>query len=304
MNSNLIYVGGLPRSGSTWLGNVIGAHSKVRYYHEPFHPGRNHKLNPFNNFFQYLSQNSNTELAKKASFYVEQLTFSVPRLYDVQDIRNQRKISFWYHFLHKQYSQFKQQVPLIKDPPAILISEWLDRHFDVKMIFTIRHPAAFVNSSKKAKWHYGFQTFLHQPELMEDYLFSFEKEMNADIALGEQKYSLENATLFWRIMQHVINEYYRKYSEWFFVRHEDLLINPIKEFEKLFDFINLEMDQSAKNYLNQSIKVDDGTNKARLKRDPKEVLTEWKQGLSKAEIEYIKISSQSEWELFYSESDW
>lgn len=304
-SKNLIYVGGINRSGSTWTGNVIGKSKKVRYLHEPFHPRRNHNGNPFRDFFQYLNPNEKGEIERKLKKYLNKIcTFRIPKLYDVKDTRNSKKVSFFYHPYSFMVSKLRKEIPLIKDPPSILLTEWLDKNYKAKILITIRHPAAFVYSSKKQNWHYGMNTFLNQTNLMKDYLSGFREELEKEVRYKQVEFSVRNSVLFWRVIHHILLEWQRKHSNWFFCRHEDLLENPMAKFEEIFQYLEIPMDQNVVAYIESSTNVKGEDKELRLKRDRKKLRKEWKTKLSEEEIEYIKIKSVKEWKGFYGEADW
>jgi hypothetical protein len=285
------------------VGNVIGQSNKVRYYHEPFHPARGNKHNPIKQFFKYIPETNNDQDSLE-EYFKKLKQFKVPCLYDVSDIRNSRKISFFWHPLAQIISTLLQQTPLIKDPPSLLMLEWVAKNYEVDIVVVLRHPAAFVNSAKKVGWHFGMNTFLQQDSLMRDYLGEYKEEMIKDLEeRTNNEFSVSNSLLFWRMMHSIIYQYSIKHPEWYFVKHEQLSKEPIIGFNKLFKYLGLPFTTRVGRYLQNSSVV--GTKgQSRLKRNSASLVKQWKGGLSQEEIDLIKSVAQKEWSLFYDESDW
>ena len=282
----IIYVGGVPRSGSTWVGNVIGKSSAVRYYHEPFHPTRGNQHNPIKQFFQYIPEKAiNFDQQKELDIYFEKLmSYKVPKLYDVNDFRNGRKASVLFHPISSIHSKLWKQIPLIKDPPSLLMAEWIARNYNAEMLLIVRHPAAFVNSARKASWYFGMETFLKQELLMNDYLSSFKEELEEDTKkTPEGSFSISNSLLFWRIMHHVIHEYALKHPDWLFLKHEELSREPLELFHVLFDKLGLHFSKKVQRY-NEENSMHKGNKQSRLKRDSKSLIKQWEQNLSAKEL--------------------
>lgn len=296
-----IIVSGVPRSGSTWLGKMLALPAGVHYFHEPFHPARNIPTSPVRDFFQYLpAGDDDSDPAAAFHAYLNRvLEYRVGGLFDVGNIRNARKVRFFYQPLLRAYRKVFPKRPLIKDPPMLLALPWLYEQLDAEMVIIVRHPAAFVASCKKMNWGFGFRTFLEQKELMKDHLHSFEKEMKA--MEGKSASITEQACLFWKIMHYVIDGYREKYPDWIFVKHEDLSARPVEEFEKLYEKLNLDFSPSVRHKINTFTRA---TKSGRLVRDSKKNIAAWKEKLSVEEIDTIKQLTAEVWPAFYSEDDW
>ena len=127
--------------------------------------------------------------------------------------------------------------PLLKDPIAVFSAEWLAETFGAQVVVLIRHPAAFADSLNRAGWNYDFSNFLRQPLLMERYLYRFADEIRA--AAAQPMDILDQASLLWRAIYHTVYEYQQAHPAWYFVRHEDLSLDPIAEFRRLFGYLDL-----------------------------------------------------------------
>jgi hypothetical protein len=75
----------------------------------------------------------------------------------------------------------------------------------------------------------------------------------------------------------------------------------MEEFEKIFSYLNLEVDNIVKAYLAESSQ---SGAKGEFKRDSKGNIKTWKNRLSPEEISRIKEGTKTMWPKFYSEEDW
>lgn len=195
--------------------------------------------------------------------------------------------------------------PLIKDPIAIFSALWLYENFQTENVILIRHPAAFVSSLKRVGWHFNFENFLKQKPLMTDYLHPFEKDMLT--ASGDM---IERSSILWNCIHHVIHEYQLKFPDWIYLRHMDISLNPMIEFEKLFTRLNLPFTEKIKNYISLTTgsknpaEVSAPGKLHQLKRDSAANVKNWKKRLTKAEINLIRDITAPVAGYFYSDRDW
>ena len=106
----------------------------------------------------------------------------------------------------------------------------------------------------------------------------------------------------WNTLHATILHYREKYAEeWCFVKHEDLSLNPLNEFENIFNFLKLDLSEEIKTKINETTTSTIATTH---KRDAKQNINTWKERLSKEEIAKIKEGTQKVWRHFYSEEDW
>jgi aspartyl/asparaginyl beta-hydroxylase (cupin superfamily) len=85
------------------------------------------------------------------------------------------------------------------------------------------------------------------------------------------------------------------------VKHEDLSIDPLDEFEKIFKFLQLNFSEEIKNKIKETTT---STINTTHKRDARQNIKTWKDRLSKEEIGRIKEETRIVWQHFYSEEDW
>lgn len=295
---SLILVTGAHRSGSTWTGKVLAQSKKVRYVQEPFNIAIKKYKSPIKHWFQFVhsKQDINSQLAIKSylkSFFNAKSVKGYQNLYSVKNTKT----------LYTYILEFRRKLvkrTLLKDPIAIMSAVWIYENFPTDVIITIRHPAAFIASMKLKNWEFNFNELLQQKDLMALYLKPYQLEIE-HYAKTKQPI-VSQGILLWNILYSVVLQYQKTYgNQWYFVKHEDLSLNPIKEFSKIFDYLNLPYTQEIQNYIITTSTSDMATTH---KRDSKSNIYTWKNRLNEDEIAKIKTQTMPVWSHFYSEEDW
>ena len=292
-----ILVTGSHRSGSTWTGKVIAKAKNVRYVHEPFNIGINRSNSPFKFWFEFLL-NSSTDHQNKSKSYINSF-FKIFHKNNFKILINERSTRGYYSHFKDLITRINHRT-LIKDPIAIMSTEWIYNNYDIDIIVLIRHPAAFVASLKVKNWQYDFNNYLNQPALMSSYLKDY-KELIEDFTKNK-KDIIDQGILLWITIYDTVDYYRSKYkNEWQFIKHEDLSTNPLSEFKKLFSKVHLDMDINVENYILESTNSKDNSN---LKRNSSANIKTWKSRLTPNEIDRIKKGTEKVWTKFYTQEDW
>ena len=308
-----ILVTGSHRSGSTWLGKMIALSPEVGYIHEPLNPISNRtgkfKLN-LKNWYQYVED---LPIDKAYQAYKQTLSFNYSISDELNYINNWRDVAR----LIRDFSAFKWysltgKRPLLKDPFALFSADWLSENFDLFIIVLIRHPAAFVNSLKKANWHFPFDNLLVQNNLINTRLYKFSASIK-DAAENDWDI-VEQGILLWNVVHDTIYNYWKSFSDsesWIFLRHEDVSAGPEEEYGWLYNRLGLEYTKKIKegirNCSTSGNPVDMSKVKGKqqgIKRDSKANRMVWKNQLTKKEIEKIKSETYHISSCFYSDNEW
>lgn len=303
--SRPILVTGSHRSGSTWAGKMLAAAPHVGYIHEPFNIeikiGKIPK--PFKYWFQYICEENSASFDSaldRVIQYKYPLGSNIAKLRTIIDAaiitRDQGNC-----FLHK----LNNDRPLIKDPIAIFSAEWLCKKFNMEVLVMIRHPAAFCSSLIIKNWKFDFHHFLEQPLLMDRYLGKFEEEIRE--FAGDEKGVIDQAILLWNCIHHTINIYRENNPEWLFARHEDVSLDPIGQFQSIYNAFGLEFTHKARKIILKSSgahnPVEQKTGNEYVRNSKKNIYN-WKNRLSKNEIDLIKMKTSEVSTLFYSADEW
>jgi hypothetical protein len=308
-----ILITGSHRSGTTWVGKMLSASPAVGYIHEPFNP-LHRRMSPgvcrakINYQYTYVTEENESEYYDDILATIE-FRYNLP-LQIREVLRNRRG----FRTLARQYGGFlinrhvRHARPLLKDPMALFSAEWLAGRFDADIVIMIRHPAAFVSSIKRMNWPpHDFSQFLKQPLLMRDLLHPFEAEIKDFVAYEHDV--IDRGILLWKMFYCVVDGYRREHDDYIFVRHEDLSLRPVEEFRKLFDRLNVEFTQRIERLIIEYSKPSNPTEAPagvlhQLKRNSVANTKNWKNRLSKAEIERIREGVQTVSRLFYGDEDW
>ncbi len=306
MSERPILVTGSHRSGSTWVGRMIANTPTIAYIHEPFHIHHCKGIcgAEFKYWFTYISD-------ENESSYYDDIKKTIKFEYNLREELKTKMLHKDLLYTLREYCKYIifrsfNFRPLIKDPIALFSAEWLASAFDMDVIVLIRHPAAFAGSLKRLNWQHPFSDFLSQPLLMKDHLYPFEAELkkfskkNQDI--------IDQAILLWKMICHMIIKYKEKYDGWIFLRHEDVSLDPLKSFESLFKKLNINFSGKVRRAIiehthnfNPSEAPAGGDS---LKRNSKANIYNWKDRLTKSEIERIRESINDVAGVFYPDKDW
>ena len=303
-----ILVTGSPRSGSTWVGNVLALDRNSGYVHEPFNnhcpPGL---CRAGLHDFTYIT-------AENEALYLDALSDTLAWRYstaaELRTLRTPRGLArLARDFAYFEAMRQRGARVIVKDPLAIFSADWLAQRFGAQVVVIIRHPASFVASMRAAGFIMHFKSLHNQPRLIEDRLAPFAEAIAA--ATLNPSDSIEANTLLWNVLHHHIDQLRSEHSDWIFVRHEDLSRDPVTSFGELFDRLGLDFSETVRTSLDQ-FTTDPGAlgrlslfgNKRRTMRNSQESMTYFRKRLMPEQIDQIRRDAAPLWQLFYSEEDW
>ena len=319
-NKKPILVTGSHRSGSTWIGRTIAKEPTIGYIHEPFNPDYYpHQLGRYTARFKYwfayiCSENEHTclrELEDTLAFHYQLTPALQALLFDKSHREPIEFLRILREYLLCAKNRFLQARPLVKDPISLFSAEWMAEKFDMNVIISIRHPAAFVGSLKVAKWNYPFSHFLEQKQLIEGILSPFKAEIQDLVNRESNMDEIDQSALLWKIMHYRILEYQKSHPDWLFVRHEDISQDPVTGFKTIFDYLNLNYSESLQKTILQytsgkdiSQDVKTYSQKASRAMNSQANIKSWQKRLSESEIIRIRERVEDIAAKFYVNSDW
>ncbi|MDH5680395.1 MAG: sulfotransferase [Spirochaetota bacterium] len=302
-----ILVTGSHRSGTTWVGRMIDLDPQIHYIFEPFNLTENNtpckKCGYFlENWFHYVLPEEHDKFYRHFSHLLHNPPFDAGAV--------KYKHAGLLKLITKRLrllANRKKQRALIKDPIALYSSEWLSETFNLDVVIMIRHPAAFVSSLKRLNWGHPFSHFLNQDMLMTDHLSQF-KDM-ITLYSSEKQDIIDQAILLWKTAHFMISLFKKKHPNWHFIRHEDISANPIREFEMLYNKLNIPYTEKIKAVIKTYTSGDNpsGAEKGVAhagKLDSKANIHNWKKILSPEEINKIRSQVEDISSEFYSDNDW
>ncbi len=297
MTPNLLITGS-HRSGSTWVGKMLSLGSDTFYIDEPFNL-KYKKNSPFNYWFEYVNHENQSKYMPYLNSEVKNGVFSY-----IKNINKaQNKSELKYRLLQNKALLLQNHL-IFKDPIAIFSTEWLNQQMGLQPLILLRHPAAVVSSIMVQKWEHDFSQFLKQPYLMDDLLNVYKPQIEEYARTG--KSPLQQNAFLWTLIHHAILQFKEKYSEWYFVKYEEVASNPILEFEKIYNYCGLKYSDGIKSKINQfcskdNINENSANDPHTVNRYSAQSIDSWRNNLSQEEINTIwKITQPIAEQLGYN----
>jgi hypothetical protein len=239
-----VLVTGPHRSGTTWIGQILGADPSVGTIHEPFTLSCRPGIFPYRIPFWYYRVPTPAPAAM-VSAYEDLLRFHYALGEEVRAIRSLHDFGRMVRDVAR-FSAYRAQKrrPLVKDPLALLSADWIAARFDFAVLVTTRHPLAFVSSLVRLGWRFDFRQLQRQKEAM-DLIADGEEDVVLGSRLGAGDPLVEAAYL-WKVLHRVIARYRDLHRDWIFVRYEDLAREPAPRFEEIFAKLGLRFGKRVR----------------------------------------------------------
>ncbi|MCQ8847218.1 sulfotransferase [Alteromonas stellipolaris] len=261
--TDVIWLIGDGRSGSTWIANLINADRTYREMFEPFHPVKVPAADKFKENMYLQPNDSNTELF---DFMETVFEGTLTNLWVDQDLSDQAFSGL-----------------IIKDVFANLHARWAIENFSyVKPILLIRNPLSVASSkyvTRRWNWPEPSLDLFSDKKLIDNHLNGFQKTIN-DV-LQRDDY-IEKQVLNWCIIHKVLSEQFTL-NGIHIICYETAYLSPKSAIEEVLNFSNKpKLIDLTDNILNASSKVSFKGSSIVEKKNP---LTIWQDNLTKNQIE-------------------
>ncbi len=289
MKRKPILVTGAHRTGTTWVGRMLAADPGTAYISEPLNVLHRPGVMKARVAYWYTYVTDENEAAylpalQETLGYRYHLPAEIASLRSTHDLlRMCRDASIFTRggLLHLR--------PLLKDPFAVFSLRWFAERLDCEIVVTVRHPAGFASSLKRLNWMFDFGDLLAQPLLMRDQLEPYRSRMEstaADDVIGQ-------ASLLWAMIYRSVQRACRAVPAVRVVRHEDLSLDPVAGYRRLYDELGLDFTPRAERKILDSSSPDNPAELSRkkvhsVKLDSRVNLHNWKRRLSPEEIGRIR----------------
>ncbi len=302
-----ILVTGTHRSGTTWTGTILSLSGEALPIHEPFNPAypRSWLAEPPRRWFEYVDEPA-TEAWTQQMLQVLALRPPVAAL-----IRRERSPRHALRVLQEaidaERGRRRGLRPLLKDPIAFFSAEWLATSFGSEVVVLVRHPAAFAGSLKRLGWSFDFRNLTSQTRLMDGPLAGHADEVRT--AAREERDIIGVAITLWRVVNSVALDYKAKHPTWIVRRYEDLAMDPMGAFERLYAALGLEWSPSVESGVRRHSadrNVTDValTDKGGVIRNSRVTMWTWAGRLTPEEIARVRSGTEEIAAEFYSDQDW
>lgn len=215
----------VPRSGSSWVGQIFNSSPEVLYKFQP------------NFSYSFPFQIDNTSDSKDIEDFYEKLEETKDPFVNAEEsISGKPVISFEKSNINKL---------VWKEVHSIYIAENLLEKSDTKVIGLIRSPMAVL-----ASWIKIPKEFDQSWSIIDEWRFAQLKNLNSnENYFGYQK---------WKEVTELFLNLKNKYPERFYLLNYDTLLqDSFREVEKMFSFCEIEFKQASKEFLEESSSKND-----------------------------------------------
>ena len=302
-----VLVTGVHRSSTTWVGKMLVSNKQYTYVSEPLNVLHRTGIMrvPVENWYTYISKEN--EQRYLSAFY-ETMTL---KYHLWQELRTLHSIKDFGRML-RDYASFtlgrrKKKQVLLKDPFAVFSAQWFADRLGCKVVLAVRHPAAFVSSLKRLDWPFQFEDLAAQPLLMKDWLEPYREQITA--AQNASDDLVFQGSLLWKMIYSVVLEYRQTRPDFVIVRHEDLSLDPMSEFQSIYEKLGVPFTLQVARQIRKSTNPGNPTELPldsihSVNLDSKANLKNWQKRLTKEEIERIRELTAEVSDHFYTAEDW
>ncbi len=307
MSKHPILVTGTHRSGTSWVGKMLCASGEAGYISEPLNllhrPGVMRK--PVSGWYTYISQENE---AVYLPAFQETLQFRYHLWAEIASLKSWRD---FYRMLRDGnnflWGKLLNKRPLLKDPFAVFSIPWFVERLNCQVVVVVRHPLAFVSSLKRLGWNFNFYDLLEQPLLMRDCLNPYRAEILAVQQTPDD--IIAQGSLLWKLIYQIAFECQEHTPGVNFTRHEDLSLEPVEGYRRLYDTLGLHFNSKVEKAILESSSSENpkelSNGKAHGTRlDSRSNLKNWKRRLTTDEIDRIQELTGESAVRFYPEPDW
>jgi len=262
--NNWIFVTGVIRSGTTFLGKILSIPLEIDYIHEPFHGG--YTL-PDRRFLlpHYVRPNDLSEAAQR---YREQVAHLYR--YNIAMRTSHHPDDAWYRTAIKtlvgsrgpyylrlaKWNPF-HQAAVVKDPIGKMVAGFLHREFDTTPVIIVRHPVSLAASLARLEWWPEVREFAVQEDLIADYFAD-----EPDFLFRSWPNRMLEAMAHWRVTYKVLLRQAAQYPDWQVVTHEELSKRPIEVARHLYNALDLPWSDAVARTIR---KLTSGSNSATVR---------------------------------------
>lgn len=251
-----IAIHSVPRSGSTWLGNIFNSHPDVVFKYQPL----------FSYAFKgYLTENSNS---KGIISFFEKIATTQDAFMDQGEAKAKGIVP---RFIKNEYPT---HICYKEVRYHHILENVVEKSGDVKFIFLIRNPLAVLYSWKNAPREFRAE---------KGWIFDDEwrNAPSKNRNLPEEYNGFEK----WKEASYLFLDLQKRYpNRTLVLKYDELLQKPELIVREAFNFVNLKFNQQTANFLKESTSknMDDSYSVFKIKEKD----TDWK-NLSENIIEYV-----------------
>jgi len=269
-----VVIVGAPRSGTTWLLELVRAHRSYKAINEPLLYGDTRRTYGFEPRTYVHPEDE----AQQSREYIENVLRGqiglAPVWHDESESRVERLLEHW-----------RRDRVVVKFCRGNRMIHWLSCQFGTRPpVFIVRHPCAVVSSMMR----FGAWTDSEHASLRVDGALRastlpprLEKRFGSLIEKAQTR--VEELTLMWCIDHYVPLKHHREYGyPWVLAPYERLVVRGEEELRRITQALGIEATNRMMQKLREASSVSD-----RVRQTPAEQLSKWKRHLTDSQIDSV-----------------
>jgi hypothetical protein len=255
LRTDRIVVAGLPRSGTTYVGNILAQHPDVRMVLEPLN--EEFGLRVVSGQFPYVSGEdpASIESARVLSQMVELRggwrRLAMSRGNSRSRAEKTAKVLFgsrtnWNWRIDASMERVGMQgtpIQCFKDPFATFSLEHLARQHGIRSVCMVRHPGAYYQSFITQPWDFGIGRLMNVPGIRRD----FGSDIDDQTWRAADSDKLTYCAVLWRMMSRMLAQI--STDSVLVVRHEDLSADVSSVMERVAAHFGLSTTSDMSEYI-------------------------------------------------------
>ena len=295
-----ILVTGSHRSGTTWVGRVLIQAARMRLLHEPFNLTMVSRGRDFDPGLWYLAIDEANAATWRGPVARTLTGLNYHRDLSLEPATLKGLATRAHSAAAFTVRRLRGDRIIYKDPLAFFSAEWLHREFGMTPVVMVRHPAAFASSLQLKNWRFDFTNFTRQPRLLEGRLAPWREQIER--AAQEPPEMIDHAILLWNCIYAVAADYRDAHPDWIFRTHEELSLDPVGEFQELFEALGLDYGPAQRRFVEEVSGPQNPTEQTadEYRRNSIENIENWKRRLTTEKIDRVLSGTETVRAKFYA----
>lgn len=279
-----ILVTGCPRSGTTWVGNIIGAARDVFSVYEPFNDDVGAHLH-LPERFMHLTDSNAAPFRKQ----IDQLV-SLGKLPDRAALALVGTAERWKpgpkratparlaarRLLRHRKDFIGPKRVCLKDPLAFFSSEWLAETYDAQVVIMLRHPCGVAASYLSLGWDSEIDAIIDRllpadATTLRDRIAEFKTEPRTIVG---------DLILQWQIFTTLTLDFHRRHPDWIVLIHDEFAQRPRDYFDAVFRHLELDLTPTIADRIEQESTADAKSGGSAIQhshaRDSRSIVEAWR----------------------------
>jgi hypothetical protein len=278
-----VFLLGHDRSGSSWIGSMLGQAANTIYLHEPI----NEEASNIGNWHLY-----NSYLKADESSDTHRRIFDLAtRGIGVRDLSLQECGSLL----------IGQPTVIIKETGGMLLGEWLQHNYRAAIVALFRHPVPVILSNVRMSQRNGGKWL---SQLLRQEKIAYMRGIQKGVELVKPSTVLEEFASVYAIRYKILFDQVRNNPEWIFALYEDFCTDPMTEFEQLFKKLGLKMTNKTQKKIWQASSVDGSSEFFGIERLSKNQPFAWKKSVTKDMVNTLRSTLAAFDFPLYKEEKW